>query len=38
MPSACENITAVMLSSPYTSQLSHDLAEDMANRLSVRLP
>lgn len=30
-----ENITAVMLSSPYTSQLSLDLAEDMAGRLGV---
>ncbi|CAM5185703.1 NAD+ synthase [Oligella ureolytica] len=30
-----ENITAVMLSSQYTSQLSVDLAEDMAGRLGV---
>ncbi|NLB31463.1 MAG: NAD+ synthase [Alcaligenaceae bacterium] len=30
-----ENITAVMLSSQYTSQLSLDLAEDMAGRLGV---
>lgn len=30
-----ENITAVMLSSQYTSQLSLDLAEDMAERLGV---
>lgn len=30
-----EKITAVMLSSPYTSQLSLDLAEDMAQRLGV---
>ncbi len=31
-----DNITAVMLSSKYTSQLSLDLAEDMADRLAVR--
>ncbi|NLA50704.1 MAG: NAD+ synthase [Alcaligenaceae bacterium] len=30
-----ENITAVMLSSQYTSQLSLDLAEDMAGRIGV---
>ena len=31
-----DNITAVMLSSPYTSQLSLDLAEDMSQRLGVK--